>query len=85
MRWDGRTPQRPRTEMRGEVYRFFVAWMEDHAVPPTHRQIQEGLHISSTSVVRYHLDQLYAMGLLEREGVRFILAKGIDHGRSQEH
>lgn len=46
------------TRRQQSIFDFIVAFSEDHSYPPTIREIQEGLNISSTSVVDYNLKVL---------------------------
>ncbi len=45
---------------------FIRHYGEEHGFPPTIREIGEAVGISSTSVVKYNLDQLEKKGFLER-------------------
>lgn len=46
------------TRRQQSILDFIVAFSDDHTYPPTIREIQEGLSISSTSVVDYNLKVL---------------------------
>lgn len=46
------------TRRQQSILDFIVAFSDDHSYPPTIREIQEGLSISSTSVVDYNLKVL---------------------------
>lgn len=72
-------------ETRWRVYVFFVEWMRDHVIPPTLRDIQGGLGLSSNSVADHHLGKLAQIGLMTKERRRYVLAKGIDHEREIKH
>lgn len=51
---------------RRAVLDCVVEYVAHHGYPPTMREIQEELGISSISVVSYHLDALQAAGYLRR-------------------
>jgi repressor LexA len=46
---------------------FIRAFIEQHDYPPSIRQIQDGCHISSTSVVDYNLKALERQGFIRRD------------------
>lgn len=48
------------------VYAFWLDYCQEHGLPPTHREAMEGLNISTTSVMSYHLNKLAACGLLKK-------------------
>lgn len=48
------------------VYRFLEAYLQEHGLPPTTREIGRALGMSSTSHVNYLLVQLEKKGLIER-------------------
>jgi repressor LexA len=49
-----------------QILSFIVAFMQaNHGHAPTYREIQSGLKISSTSVVKYHIDKLEEAGLIQ--------------------
>lgn len=54
------------TRRQQDVLGFIEAFVDDHAYPPTIREIQEGLGISSTSVVDYNLNVLEQRGEIRR-------------------
>lgn len=56
-------PLKPRQQ---EILDFIDRFISDHAYPPTIREIQEGLGISSTSVVDYNLKVLEQRGEIHR-------------------
>lgn len=49
---------KPLTRRQQSILDYIAQFSEDHAYPPTIREIQEGLAISSTSVVDYNLKVL---------------------------
>lgn len=51
-----------------DILNFIQDFVDEHGYPPAIRQIQDGLDISSTSVVAYNLKVLEARGHLKREG-----------------
>lgn len=62
------------------VLRFIQDYFVEHARPPTVRDIQRALGMSSASVVSYHLDKLIKAGLITKDpeiarGVRIIERK----------
>ena len=48
-----------------QVLRFCEEYVEERGFPPTAREIQIGCHLTSTSVVAYHLARLRAMGAID--------------------
>jgi repressor LexA len=48
------------------MYRFIQEYVQEHGLPPTHREIGEALHMKTTSHVDYHLRQLEQHGLIKR-------------------
>ncbi len=55
------------------VYGFIKAYIQEHAYPPTVREIAQGCFISTSAVTR-HLDRLEQKGKIYREPAR---ARGI--------
>lgn len=51
-----------------DILGYIEEFVDRHGYPPAIRQIQEKLHISSTSVVAYNLKALETKGMLKREG-----------------
>ena len=51
-----------------DILNYIEEFVDQNRYPPAIRQIQEKLHISSTSVVAYNLKALEAKGLLQRVG-----------------
>jgi repressor LexA len=49
------------------ILRFIRQFIEKHDYPPSIRQIQDGCHISSTSVVDYNLKKLEGDGYIRRD------------------
>jgi repressor LexA len=49
------------------ILRFIRRFIEEHDYPPSIRQIQDGCHISSTSVVDYNLKKLEGEGYIRRD------------------
>lgn len=62
------------------IYQFIVSFIDEHGFAPTIREIVEGIHVKSTSVVKYHLDKLEHQNRITRkEGVaRSIIPVGGD-------
>ncbi len=55
------------TQPRERILRFMHAYQRAHDRPPTVREIQRALDISSTAVVKHHLDRLEKFGYIYRE------------------
>ncbi len=55
------------SEKRLKVLEFIHQYTQRHSRPPTVREIGQALDISSTSHVKYYLDQLAERGLIYRE------------------
>jgi repressor LexA len=56
-------------ELKGRaagMLRFIVEYREQRQISPTYREIGEACRISTTSLVRYHLDKLEMMGYIRR-------------------
>ncbi len=51
-------------ETRKRIYNFIRNYWAVEKIPPCIRDIQEGAHISSTSIVAYHLSILRREGLV---------------------
>ena len=49
------------------ILRFLRQFIEEHDYPPSIRQMQDGCHISSTSVVDYNLKKLEGSGYIRRD------------------
>lgn len=49
------------------VWRFIVAYVQQHGYPPTVREIAAGCYLASSSGAFYHLRKLEAEGILKRE------------------
>lgn len=47
---------------------FIRSYLEEHAYPPTIREIGKAVSIPSTSVVKYNLERLQEKGYIERSG-----------------
>ena len=54
------------TDRQQEVFNFIVGYMESESLPPTIREMQDGLHIGSLRGVTIHLDALQKKGFIER-------------------
>ncbi len=63
-----------------EILNYVEEFISEHGFPPAIRQIQEGLDISSTSVVAYNLRALQARGLIDRQDK---VSRGIKLTRSR--
>lgn len=57
---------KPLKRRQQEILDFIDSFISDHSYPPTIREIQEGLNISSTSVVDYNLKVLEQRGDIHR-------------------
>jgi len=51
-----------------DILAFIEEFTLEHGYPPSIREIQDGLRISSTSVVAYNLRALESKGLIDRDG-----------------
>lgn len=51
-----------------DILGFIEEFTQEHGYPPSIREIQDGLRISSTSVVAYNLRALESKGLIDRDG-----------------
>jgi len=49
------------------IYEFIVSYYEEHAYPPTVREICRAVGLSSTSTVHTHLNKLEQRGLIKRD------------------
>ena len=54
-------------ERRQAILSFIKDYWEQHRISPTMREIQSGTHISSLSVISYHLNALEMAGALTRD------------------
>lgn len=70
------------TRRQKDILGFIEAFVDDHAYPPTIREIQEGLGISSTSVVDYNLNVLEQRGEIRRNRN---ISRGIELPHRQVH
>ncbi len=52
---------------QGKVYQFIRAYQLDHGHSPSIREIGDGVGLTSTSSVAWHLSQLELKGLVSRE------------------
>ena len=50
-----------------QIYDFVVGYILDHKYPPSVREIAAGVGYKSTSSVHYHLQAMYAEGILETD------------------
>ncbi len=64
MVWD--TPWHELDEIDKKILMFFWKYQKEHGQPPTVREIERGVGLSSTSHVKYHLDHLVDHGFLKR-------------------
>lgn len=55
------------TKRRADILTFIYTYWEEHGRPPTVRDIQRALQLSSTAVVKHHLDRLIQEGYLARD------------------
>jgi repressor LexA len=56
----------PLTEKQFEILEFIERYIAQNSYPPTIREIQQALNISSTSVVDYNLNTLERQGFIRR-------------------
>lgn len=61
------------------LYEHLRRFMSRYGYAPTLREMQRAMHWRSVNTVRYHLEQLEAVGLIERDyatarGIRLVLA-----------
>lgn len=64
-----------------DIYEFLREFIEERDYPPSIRDIQDGCHISSTSVVDYNLRKLEEKGFIRRDrevsrGIEILGARG---------
>lgn len=52
---------------RKQIVEFIHTYFQHQGRPPTVRDIQHGIGVSSTAVVKYHLDRLEREGFIRRE------------------
>ncbi len=69
------------SEKPQQILQFITRFLDQHGYPPSVRQIQHGVGISSTSVVKYHLAKLKKLGYIEHDehtsrGIRLLARKG---------
>lgn len=69
------------SEKQNQILDFLREFLEEKDYPPSIRDIQEGCHISSTSVVDYNLRKLEDKGFIRRDrevsrGIEILGAKG---------
>lgn len=72
--------QKP-TKRQYEVLKYIIEYMGEHPVPPTLRDIQEGLGLSAHSAVASHVSALIALGYLakkENSARSLVVLKGED-------
>ncbi len=55
------------SERRRQIVQFIHGYLQEYGRPPTVRDIQRGVGVASTAVVKYHLDRLEKAGYLERD------------------
>lgn len=65
------------SERTNAIYNFIEQYITTNVIPPTVREIREGLAISSNSVVLYHLRQLEKQDKISRlpnvaRGIRLV-------------
>ena len=70
------------TRRQQSILEFIEGFSEDHSYPPTIREIQEGLGISSTSVVDYNLKVLEQRDLIRRNRN---ISRGIELANRPDH
>ena len=54
------------TDTTEAVYHFIVAYIQEHGISPSQREIAEGCYLVRSSVLR-HLDKLEAWGRIIRD------------------
>ncbi len=64
----GRRKMTQLSKKQQDILDFIARYIDDNNWPPTVREIQEALKISSTSVVDYNLDALESKGQIIRKG-----------------
>ncbi len=55
-------------ERSKKILEFLVSYQEKHGYPPSIREIGNHIHVESTSLVDYYLNQLQEAGYIERGG-----------------
>ena len=55
------------SQMDLAIFRFVADYIEQNSIPPSIRDIEVGLNISSTSVVRYRLNHLVKTGYIGKQ------------------
>ncbi|WP_322494690.1 transcriptional repressor LexA [Chloroflexus sp.] len=58
--------RREMSDRQAEIFEYIVNFIKARGISPSIRDIQHGLHISSTSVVSYNLDVLEKLGKIVR-------------------
>lgn len=58
----------PLSDRQGEVLEFIMAWIDQHGVPPSYREIGDHLDIRSTNGVSDHVRALERKGYIQRVG-----------------
>lgn len=61
------------TEVQEEILRFIFRFDEERGMPPTYREIEEGVGYSTPSAVKYQISQLEEMAFVDRQ-------KGVSRG-----
>lgn len=56
------------SDRQERMLKFIRSYLEEHAYPPTIREIGKAVGIPSTSVVKYNLERLQEKGYIERSG-----------------
>jgi repressor LexA len=56
----------PEYERTDEVLEFIEDYIAEYEISPSMREIGDACEISSTSVVKYHLDKLEKYGFIKR-------------------
>lgn len=69
------------SDKQRQIYDFIRSFVEEHDYPPSIRDIQDGCHVSSTSVVDYNLRKLEEKELIRRDrevsrGIEVLGARG---------
>lgn len=62
-----RRKQREMNTNEKAMLSFIRAYIKQHGISPTIREICDGLHLTSTSIAHYYLDRLERRGVIRRQ------------------